>query len=93
MFRSMKIAAGVFFLIFGFNLFLFGQEEMKIWDEFVHALKNKELTEDHLRPHQFIQKKSLMQVLNIFRMNAVWEEWEVEPRDRIPRSFFFFTLY
>ena len=77
--RSIKIAGSILFLFFGFRCFLSGQEEMRVWNEFVHVLKNKELTEAHLRPHQFIQKESLMQVLNTFRRNAVWEEWEAEP--------------
>ncbi len=65
--------------VFGSSLSLPGQAEQKVWQEFVHVLKHKELTDEHLRPHQFVQKKSLMQVLNVFRMNAAWEEWEAEP--------------
>jgi hypothetical protein len=56
-----------------------GQDEILIWQEFVKALKNNEITEDFLRPHQYISKKSLLQTLNTFRLRADWEEWEVEP--------------
>ncbi len=42
-------------------------------------MKENKITPDHIRPHQFITKESLMEVLNTFRRGAVWEEWEVEP--------------
>jgi hypothetical protein len=55
------------------------QEEMAYWREFVAKLKQGEITEEDIRPHEFVSKESQMRVLRAFRSSAVWEEWEAEP--------------
>ncbi len=59
--------------------FSFGQDSLKIWREFVGALKNNQLTLDEILPPSHLSRESQLQILSSFRENAVWEEWEVEP--------------
>lgn len=55
------------------------QDELKIWKEFVSLLKENKINLEHIRPTSPLTKESQLQLLNSFRANAVWEEWEVEP--------------
>lgn len=59
--------------------FLQGQDEIRIWKEFVIMLKENRITLDRIRPLEFISKETQVEVLNSFRRGAVWEEWEAEP--------------
>lgn len=59
--------------------FAYGKEEIKIWKDFVEALKNDKVTLDQIRPHLPLTKESQLEILDSFRRNAVWEEWEAEP--------------
>ncbi len=77
--RSVILLIAIHLFIFYSSHVLYGQEEIEIWKEFVSLMKENKITPDHIRPHQFITKESLMEVLNTFRRGAVWEEWEVEP--------------
>lgn len=77
--RSVILLIAIHLFIFYSSHDLYGQEEIEIWKEFVSLMKENKITPDHIRPHQFITKESLMEVLNTFRRGAVWEEWEVEP--------------
>ena len=56
-----------------------GQDEIRIWKEFVKMLRDDQLTMDRIRPLAPLSKESQIEVLNIFRRGAVWEEWEAEP--------------
>jgi hypothetical protein len=66
-------------MIFSNLNFAFGQDALKIWREFVGALKNNQLTLDEIRPPDHLSRESQLQLLSSFRENAVWEEWEEEP--------------
>ena len=57
----------------------YNQDELKIWKEFVSLLKDNKITLEHIRPPSPLTKESQLQLLNSFRINAVWKEWEVEP--------------
>jgi len=59
--------------------FLQGQDEIRIWKEFVIMLKENRITLGCIRPLEFISKETQVEVLNSFRRGAVWEEWEAEP--------------
>jgi hypothetical protein len=79
----MKKTGGFFILaalvVFSNPNFGFGQDALKIWREFVGALKNNQLTLDEIRPPEHLSRESQLQILSSFRENAVWEEWEGEP--------------
>ena len=58
---------------------LYGQDEIRIWKEFVKLLKENRITPDRIRPLEFLSKESQIEALNTFRRGAVWEEWDTEP--------------
>jgi hypothetical protein len=75
---------GAFFILMALVIFsnpgfAFRQDALKIWREFVSALKNDRLTLENIRPPDHLSEESQLQILSLFRANAVWEEWEVEP--------------
>lgn len=55
------------------------QEEIRIWNEFVDALKKQELSENHIRPHKGLQKKMILETLDIIQKNTPREDWGIEP--------------
>ncbi len=77
--RLIFLWVAILLLVFYSSHFSYGQEEIKIWKEFVRLMKDNKITLDHIRPHRFVTKESLMEVLDTFRRGAIWEEWEVEP--------------
>jgi len=77
--RIIILLIAIHLLIFYSSYFSYGQEEIKIWKEFVSLMKDNKITLEHIRPHQVISKERQVQVLNTFRRGAVWEEWEAEP--------------
>ncbi len=66
-------------VVFGNPNFVVSQDALNIWREFVGALKDNQLTLENIRPPEHLTKESQLQILSLFRENAVWEEWEVEP--------------
>lgn len=55
------------------------QDELKIWKEFVTALKNNEMTLERIRPYEELSKETLMGFLNIIKEKASLKELEAEP--------------
>lgn len=69
-------------ILLGFSLLTPSQEqrqEKEIWRDFVTKLRDGHISTDDIRPHEFVSRESQLRILNIFRSNAVWEEWEAEP--------------
>jgi len=56
-----------------------GQAELKIWMEFVAALKNNSLTPDKIRLIEPMTQDMINETLRRFRADADWKEWEAEP--------------
>jgi hypothetical protein len=56
-----------------------GQNELKIWKEFVAALKNNALSPDRIRLIEPMTQDMIQETLQRFREDAVWSEWEAEP--------------
>jgi hypothetical protein len=56
-----------------------GQNELKIWMEFVAALKNNVLSPDRIRLIEPMTLEMIQETLQRFREGAVWSEWEAEP--------------
>jgi len=56
-----------------------GQAEIKIWKDFVAALKNNALTSDKIRLIEPMTQEMIQETLKRFREDAVWAEWEAEP--------------
>jgi len=55
------------------------QDELKIWKEFVTALKNNQMTLERIRPFGSALKETLMGWLNIIKEKASLNELEAEP--------------
>lgn len=55
------------------------QNELKIWKEFVAALKNNALSPDRIRLIEPMTQDMIQETLRRFRGDAVWAEWEAEP--------------
>jgi len=55
------------------------QNELKIWKEFVAALKNNALSPDRIRLIEPMTQDMIQETLRRFRGDAVWSEWEAEP--------------
>jgi hypothetical protein len=55
------------------------QNELKIWEEFVAALKNNALSPDRIRLIEPMTQDMIQETLRRFRGDAVWSEWEAEP--------------
>lgn len=58
------------------------QDDLKIWKEFLHELKNGNMTIDRIRPHEQLgdkYKPILLGYLNTLREDASPEDWISEP--------------
>ena len=59
------------------------QQEIRVWKQFVSALKEGRLTEEKIRPyeelHQLVPPAALLKYLSIMREKATWGEWETSP--------------
>jgi len=77
--RVATILIVVCFLILCTSNFARSQDELKIWKEFVTLLKDSKITQEHIRPPHYLTIESQLQMLNSFRKNADWKEWNVEP--------------
>ena len=75
---------------------LYGQDDVRIWKEFVMLLKENRITPDRIRPLEFLSKESQIQALNTFRRGAVWQErannagWDLQIVSRGVQCFFYF---
>ena len=77
--RSVTLFIAVCLLVLWASNFANSQDELKIWKEFVSLLKENKITLEHIRPPSPLTKESQLLMLNSFRANADWQEWEVEP--------------
>ncbi len=76
-----------FFMIFVLACLVFtstvpmarAQNEIKIWKEFVGALKNNAVTPDRIRLIAPMTQEMIQETLKRFSDDAVWTEWEAEP--------------
>jgi len=59
---------------------LSGQDDRDVWREFVGLLKAGRMTADRIRPEKPLTPESQLAILRGFSKNAVWEEWEAEPK-------------
>lgn len=76
--RTLLLAIGLAILL-GFHC-AYGQDDLKIWKEFVAAVKAGKMTLDKIRPHEGISKEGLLKQLTDLkgahdRYNS-WKEWE-----------------
>ena len=59
------------------------EQEIRIWREFVSALKEGRLTEEEMRPYmelgQMFPPAALLKFLSIMKEKATWSEWEAVP--------------
>jgi hypothetical protein len=56
-----------------------GQDDVKIWKEFVALLKEDALPQDRIRPVDPLTPESQLTLLKNFAKGANWAEWEVIP--------------
>lgn len=59
--------------------FIYGQNEIKIWKEFVKELKEDKFTLEQIKPYQSLSKTTLMGFLNDMSSKANWKEWKKKP--------------
>ncbi|MEW5901203.1 MAG: hypothetical protein AB1715_07060 [Acidobacteriota bacterium] len=55
------------------------KDDIRIWIEFVAALKKGEITPGRMRPYTENLKEPLLGFLKEMREDATWAEWEREP--------------
>jgi hypothetical protein len=55
------------------------EDDIRIWNEFVTALRKGEITPDRMRPYYDELKEPLMRFLEEMRAKATWTEWEAVP--------------
>lgn len=76
-FLTMVVFVSLFFA--GTFQMAYAQNELKIWKEFVAALKNNALSPDRIRLIEPMTQDMIRETLQRFREDAVWPEWEAEP--------------
>ena len=75
--KSTIITIGLF--LFLPSQFIFSQNEIKIWKEFVKTLKENKLTLEQIQPYQGLSKETLIGFLDDMRAKADWTEWDTIP--------------
>ena len=51
----------------------FAQNDLKIWNEFVEAIKNDQITPDRIRTYNNLPKDMLLQWSKMFKEGKLWE--------------------
>lgn len=75
----------VFMFIFTATIFcypLYGQDDLQIWKEFIHTLRNGKMTVDEIRPYEQLgdnYKPIILGFLDGLRDQASPEDWLAEP--------------
>jgi hypothetical protein len=66
------------------------QEALRIWNEFVAALKKGKMTSDRVKPYYEQLREPILRYLNEMKEKASWEEFAVEPEfHRVGNRFHF----
>ncbi|MDZ7289494.1 MAG: hypothetical protein ONB44_19110 [candidate division KSB1 bacterium] len=79
--RIVSIIAATFFIAACCKS-AFGQDDLRIWKEFVDALRNGRITVDNIRPYEQLGdnfKPILLGFLDSARAQALPTDWDVEP--------------
>jgi hypothetical protein len=63
----------------GFAFAGIAADDLKLWREFVAALRNGEITADRIKPYYEQFKEPLLGFLKEMREKATWSEWEAAP--------------
>jgi hypothetical protein len=57
----------------------FAQDDLKIWNEFVEAVKNDQITPDRIRTYDNLPKDMLLQWIKMFKEGKLWEQIQGTP--------------
>ncbi len=57
----------------------FAQNDLKIWNEFVEAIKNDQITPDRIRTYNNLPKDMLLQWSKMFKEGKLWEQIQGTP--------------
>jgi hypothetical protein len=57
------------------------RDDLRVWREFVEALKKGQVTADRVRPYPEMTsfKERVMEFLSTMREKAIWQEWQATP--------------
>jgi len=79
--RAILLLTVAVLLLFCTSKVTCGQDDLKIWQEFVSTLKKGEITQDKVRPYPEMAdlKGTLMGFLKTMQEKASWQEWEATP--------------
>jgi hypothetical protein len=82
-FRMLGAVVGIFLVFAGFTPSAAqtapGPDDLRIWKEFVLALKKENISPDRMRPYYEEFKEPLLRFLKEMREKATWSEWEAVP--------------
>jgi len=77
--RSMLMIISVTMFISSICNIAFAQDDLKIWNEFVEAVKNDQITPDKIRTYNNLPNDMLLQWSKMFKEGKLWEQIQGTP--------------
>jgi hypothetical protein len=77
--RAILLFSVVSLLLFCTSKVTYGQDNLKIWNEFVDAVKKGEISADKIRTYNNLPKEMLLQWAKMMKEGTLWEKIEGTP--------------